>query len=138
MREDGAGELLAVEDGYRESAESWGALLRDLERRGLACPKLVAGERALGIWAALRDVFPEAKRGACWVHKTANVLKHLPKRLQSKAKGMIHEIACAPSRADAERALGRFREEYAAKYPKALAKLDRDWAHLTPFFDFPA
>jgi putative transposase len=31
-----------------------------------------------------------------------------------------------------------FREEYGAKYPKALAKLDRDWTPLTAFYDYPA
>jgi transposase-like protein len=68
VREDGQKELLAVEDGYRESTDSWAAVLRDLKRRGLTCPKLVVGDGALGAWAALRDVFPEAKQQRCWVH----------------------------------------------------------------------
>jgi len=138
VREDGHKELLAVEDGYRESTDSWAAVLRDLKRRGLACPKLVTGDGALGAWAALRDVFPQAKEQRCWVHKTANVLDALPKRLQPKAKELLHEMAEAPARADARAALERFREEFDAKYPKAVAKLDRDWTQLTAFFDFPA
>ena len=138
VREDGEKELLAVEDGYRESTESWAGVLRDLKRRGLNCPRLVVGDGALGTWAALRDVFPEAAEQRCWVHKTARVLDALPKRLQPKAKGMIHEIAEAPTRADAKQALERLREEYGAKYPKALDKLDRDWKPLTAFYDFPA
>jgi putative transposase len=44
----------------------------------------------------------------------------------------------APSYADARGALERFRLEFDAKYPKAVAKLDNDWAHLTAFYDFPA
>jgi putative transposase len=138
VREDGEKELLAVEDGYRESTESWSSVLRDLKRRGLNCPKLVVGDGALGTWAALRDVFPEAQEQRCWVHKTARVLDALPKRLQPKAKGMIHEISEAPTRAEAKLALERFREEYGAKYPKALDKLDKDWKPLTAFYDFPA
>jgi putative transposase len=138
VREDGCKELLAVEDGYRESTDSWAAVLRDLKRRGLGCPKLVTGDGALGAWAALRDVFPQAKEQRCWVHKTANVLDALPKRLQPRAKELLHEMAEAPARADARAALERFREEFDAKYPKAVAKLDRDWAQLTAFFDFPA
>jgi transposase-like protein len=47
-------------------------------------------------------------------------------------------MAEAPARADAREALERFREEFDAKYPKAVEKLDRDWAQLTAFFDFPA
>jgi len=101
-------------------------------------PKLVSGDGALGAWAALRDVFPQAKEQRCWVHKTANVLDALPKRLQPRAKSLLHEMAEAPTRADARLALERFREEFDAKYPKAVEKLDRDWAQLTAFFDFPA
>ena len=138
VREDGTKELLAVEDGYRESTDSWAAVMRDLKQRGLNEPKLVIGDGALGIWAALTDVFPGARRQACWVHKIANVLDALPKRLQPRAKSLLHEIMGAPSRADARQALERFREEFDAKYPKAVAKLDRDWAHLTAFYDFPA
>lgn len=138
VREDGHKELLAVEDGYRESADSWAAVLRDLRERGMNEPKLVSGDGALGAWAALRDVFPEAKEQRCWVHKTANVLDALPKRLQPRAKTLLHEMAEAPARADAREALERFRAEFDAKYPKALAKLDKDWTQLTAFFDFPA
>ena len=138
VREDGVKELLAVEDGYRESTESWASVMRDLKHRGLNEPKLVVGDGALGTWAGLRDVFPGARRQACWVHKIARVLDALPKRRQPDAKQLLHEIMEAPSRAAARQALERFREQFDAKYPKALAKLDKDWAHLTAFYDFPA
>jgi putative transposase len=138
VREDGCKELLAVEDGYRESTDSWAAVFRDLRDRGLTTPKLVTGDGALGAWAALRDVFPEAREQRCWVHKTANVLDALPKRLQPRAKTLLHEMMEAPTRADARASLERFRGEFDAKYPKAVAKLDRDWMALTAFYDFPA
>src|SRR6476660_4368936 len=81
VREDGVKELLAVEDGYRESTDSWAAVLRDLRDRGLNEPKLVTGDGALGAWAALRDVFPDAVEQRCWVHAIARVLDTIPKRL---------------------------------------------------------
>ena len=86
VREDGTKELLAVEDGYRESAESWAGVMRDLKARGINEPKLVVGDGALGTWAALRDVFPGARRQACWVHMIARVLDTLPKRRQPDAR----------------------------------------------------
>jgi putative transposase len=138
VREDGAKELLAVEDGYRESTDSWASVMRDLKARGVNEPKLVIGDGALGTWAALRDVYPGARRQACWVHAIANVLDALPKRLQPRAKSLLHEIMEAPTRAQAGHARQRLRDEFDAKYPKALAKLDRDWQHLTAFYDFPA
>jgi putative transposase len=138
VREDGCKELLAVEDGYRESTESWAGVFRHLKRRGLNEPKLVVGDGALGAWAALRDVFPGAGEQRCWFHAAGNVIDCLPKRLQPRAKGLLNEIIEAPTRKDAGRALEVFREEYGAKYPKALAKLDRDWKPLTAFYDYPA
>src|SRR4051812_18408145 len=113
-------------------------VMRDLKARGLHDPKLVIGDRALGIWAALRDVFPGARRQACWVHKIARVLDALPKRLQPDAKKLLHAIMEAPTRKDAKAALERFRQQFDAKYPKAVAKLDKDWVHLTAFYDSPA
>jgi len=138
VREDGCKELLAVEDGYRESEDSWAAVFRDLRARGMNEPKLMTGDGALGAWAALRNVFPATTEQRCWVHKTANVLDALPKRLQPRAKTLLHEMAEAPTRADARKALERFRSEFDAKYPKAVAKLDKDWEKLTTFYDFPA
>jgi len=138
VREDGVKELLAVEDGYRESTESWAGVFRDLKRRGLNEPRLVVGDGALGAWAALRDVFPGAGEQRCWFHAAGNVIDCLPKRLHSRAKGLLGEIIEAPTRNDARHALEVFREEYGAKYPKALSKLDRDWTQLTAFFDYPA
>lgn len=138
VREDGEKELLAVEDGYRESEDSWSAVFRDLRDRGMNEPKLMTGDGALGAWAALRNVFPATQEQRCWVHKTANVLDALPKRLQPRAKSLLHEMAQAPTRADARQALERFRAEFEAKYPKSVAKLDKDWEALTAFYSFPA
>jgi transposase-like protein len=113
-------------------------VFRDLRDRGMNEPKLVTGDGALGAWAALRTVFPGTREQRCWVHKTANVLDALPKRLQPRAKTLLHEMAEAPSRSDARKALERFRGEFDAKYPKAVAKLDKDWDALTAFYSFPA
>ena len=137
-RPDGTKELIAVEDGYRESKESWQAMLRGLKNRGLEAPIVAVGDGALGFWAALRDVWPETREQRCWVHRLANVLDKLPKRLQGRAKKALHEIMDAETKADAERAADEFEAEYGAKYPKAVASLRRDFEKLLTFFDFPA
>jgi len=138
VREDGAKELLAVEDGYRESTDSWAEVLRDLKVRGMSEPKLVTGDGALGMWGALRDVFPHAREQRCWVHKTANVLDALPKRVQPQAKRMLHETVEAATRQDASRAIDAFVTEFEPKWPKAAAKLTKDRDQLLTFYDFPA
>ncbi len=138
VRADGTKELVAVEDGYRESTDSWATVLRDLKRRGLRAPVVAVGDSALGFWAAVGAVWPETRAQRCWVHRLANVLDKLPKRLQAKAKQALHAIMNAPTRADAETAIEAFAAEYDAKYPKAVASLRRDQAELLTFFDFPA
>ena len=138
-RPNGEKELLVVEDGYRESAESWKALLRDLKRRGMTTPPLVAvGDGALGFWAAAREVWPETREQGCWCHKLGNVLDKLPQRLQPRAKRTLHEMMYAECRADCEAARVRFEAEYQPKYPKAVASLTAKWERLVTFFDFPA
>jgi putative transposase len=138
VRPDGTKELIAVEDGYRESTESWRSVLRDLKARGMAAPVVAVGDGALGFWAAVRDVWPETQEQRCWVHRLANVLDKLPQRLQPQAKRALHEIMNAETRAQAETAITTFTTEYGAKYPKAVAALARDQEQLLTFFAFPA
>lgn len=138
VRPDGVKEVLALEDGYRESTESWATLLRHLKHRGLTAPKLAVADGALGFWNALRDVFPETEEQRCWVHKIANVLDKLPKRLQPRAKSHLHEIMRAPDRQTADEELARFQAEYEDKYPKAVVCLTKDKDTLFTFMDYPA
>lgn len=135
---DGTKEVIALQDGYRESTESWLSLLRDLKRRGMPSPKLAIGDGALGFWAALRQVYSGTKEQRCWVHKIANVLDKLPKRVQPRAKDMLHEIMYAPDRQSALEDIERFSQEFEVKYPKAVECLLKDQDELLTFFDFPA
>jgi transposase-like protein len=135
---DGTKEIVAVEDGFRESTESWLTLLRDLKAHGMRAPALAVGDGALGFWAARRQVWPETREQRCWVHRIANVLDKLPKRLQPRAKGALHDIMEAETRDDALKDITAFTTEYQAKYPKAVDSLTRDQDKLLTFFDFPA
>ena len=130
--------LLAVEDGYRESAQSWREVLVDLKARGFTPPALAVGDGALGFWAALREVYPTTRTQRCWVHKMANVLNKLPKGVHAKARQGLQAIWMAESRAAATRALNQFLRTYEDKYPKATACLDDDRDSLLTFYDFPA
>ena len=100
---DGSKRVLSAEPGYRESVESWSETLRSLKSRGMNCPRLVVGDGHLGIWGALRNVYPEADEQRCWNHKLLNVLDRLPKRDQAQAKMMLKRIPYAESRREAER-----------------------------------
>ena len=137
---DGTKELIAVEDGYRESAESWSSVLPGLKRRALRAPVLKAGDCALGLWRTVRDVWPETQ-GAAMLGASAEKRARQAGEaaaLQEKVKRAQHEIMCADRREDAEAEIERFAEDYRAKHPKAVESLTRNQDCLLSFFDFPA
>lgn len=136
---DGTKELIAIQDGQRESEQSWKELLLDVQAQGLTIdPALAVGDGGLGFWKALPQAYPTTRQQRCWVHKTANVLDKLPKSVQPKAKDLLHEISLAPNRAAAEKAFDLFVRIYEAKYAKATECLAKDRQELLTFYDFPA
>ena len=130
--------FLAIEDGVRESTQSWREVLLSLKSRGMNAPKLATGDGAMGFWAALEEVFPLTRQQRCWQHKTMNVLNCLPKLSQPKAKKALHDIWQAETKKDATKAFDLFIEIYEPKYPKATLCLQKDREELMAFFDFPA
>jgi transposase-like protein len=137
-RPDGNKDLIAIEDGYRESKESWLSVLRDLKRRGMQAPVVAVGDGALGFWAAVREVWPETRQQRDWCHKMANVLDKLPKRLQGKAKRMLREVMYAETREQADEQIDAFASEFSPKHAKAVTCLTKDRELLLTHFDFPA
>jgi transposase-like protein len=105
VRADGRKELVAISDGQRESTGSWADLLRDAKRRGMRAPVVMVGDGALGMWAALGEVFPETRHARCWVHKAANILSALPKSAHPSARRALTEIRDAADRRHAELAV---------------------------------
>ncbi len=100
-----------------------------------------AGDRrwGLGFLEGTQAGVPEDAEQRCWVHKTANVLDKLPKRLQPEAKEKLHEIWMADTRErEADKAFDLFLRTYEAKYPKAIECLKKDREVLLAFYDFPA
>jgi len=138
VRADGTKELIALADGYRESAESWADLLRDCKRRGMRAPVLAIGDGALGFWAALGEVFPETRAARCWFHKIANTLAALPKSAHPAAKKALAQIWNAENKTEALKAVKAFEALFAAKFPKAVAKITDDLDELLAFYDYPA
>ncbi|TAN32019.1 IS256 family transposase [Patescibacteria group bacterium] len=135
---DGRKELVAVVPGHRESTESWSDVLRDLKARGLTTPKLVVGDGHLGIWAGLRNVYPDAQEQRCWNHKILNALDKVPKTRQAEARRLLTEIPYAPTQQDAEqRKAGYQRWCRQQGLEAAAAVLDRDWDRMLTFYSFP-
>ena len=138
VNEQGEKHFLAIEDGIRESTQSWREVMLKLKVRGMNTPRLAIGDGALGFWSALDETFPGTRHQRCWVHKTANVLNCLPKASQPKAKQALHQTWQAETEVDAEKAFDLFIDTYEQKYPKATICLQKDRDELMAFFDFPA
>ena len=138
VNERGEKHFLAIEDGIRESTQSWREVLLKLKSRGMNSPDLAVGDGAMGFWAALDEVYGDTRQQRCWMHKTMNVLNYLPKSSQAKAKEALHNIWQAETKVDAEKAFDLFIKTYEAKYPKATLCLQKDREELIAFYGFPA
>ena len=136
---NGKKELVVIADGERESKLSWQTVVCDLKSRGLInAPAVAVGDGGLGFWPALEEEFPTTKHQRCWVHKTANVLDKLPKKLHKDAKGLLHQMYLSATKDDALEVYDRFLNLYQDKYPKACDCLVKDKDVLFTFYDFPA
>lgn len=138
VNDKGEKKFLAIEDGVRESTQSWREVLLNLKSRGMSRPKLAIGDGAMGFWSALEEIYPEAQHQRCWMHKTGNVLNYMPKSVQAKAKSALHDIWQADTKENANVAFDLFIQSYEAKYPKAVNCLIKDRDSLMTFYDFPA
>ena len=138
VNERGEKHFLAIEDGIRESTQSWREVLLNLKSWGMNAPQLAIGDGAMGFWSALDEVYPDTRQQRCWMHKTMNVLNCLPKLSQPKAKQALHAIWQAETKADAQTAFDLFIDTYEAKYLKATTCLQKDREELMAFYDFPA
>ncbi len=137
-REDGEKELLAMESGYRESTESWAGVLRELRSRGLQAPLAAVGDGALGLWAALDEVFPTTEHQRCWNHRVLNVQAKLPKRMQPEARRRLREIAYAETQAACEELRDRYVTDLRSTDQNSAAEtVLRDWEDFVTFYHYP-
>lgn len=138
VNELGEKHFLAIEDGVRESKQSWRDVLLGLKNRGMNAPKLAVGDGAMGFWAALGEVYGQTRHQRCWMHKMVNVMNYMPKSMQLKVKSALHEIWQAPTKEAANKAFNLFEDMFEDKYPKAVNNLRQDREELMAFYDFPA
>lgn len=139
VTDDGYKELIAIEDGVRESKQSWRNLLLSIKSRGLkVIPKLATGDGAMGFWGALSELFPSTKHQRCWFHKSGNILDKFPTSSRAQAKEKLHNIWMAENKAAAIKAINLFASMYKDKYPAAVECLIKDQDELLEFYNFPA
>ncbi|MDP2673430.1 MAG: IS256 family transposase [Dehalococcoidia bacterium] len=121
---EGKRELLAVSLGQRERLEDWLELGRNLARRGLRAPWLAVTDGAPGLVRAVEELWPEADRQRCSVHRLRNILAKLPKREDVRRRIQAAYWAAldeATSPEEAEANLRSLVTELGRQYPSAAA-----------------
>jgi transposase-like protein len=135
---DGRKELVTLVPGHRESTAAWSEVLRDLKARGMQAPKLVVGDGHLGIWAGLRNIYPEAQEQRCWNHRIINALDKVPTTRQAQARLQLTQIPYAETAEAAERLKAVYQHWCRTQGLEAAATvLDRDWDRMLTFYQFP-
>ena len=135
---DGSKLIVALEAGFRESTQSWAGLLRELKKRGMSAPSLVIGDGHLGIWAALREIYPQSEEQRCWNHRIVNLLDRIPKKKQDEARELLKQIPYAESRKEAEDRKQRFQSWCERNQCLQASELiERDWERMVAFYSYP-
>jgi len=134
----GTKHLLAMEEGYRESKESWAGVLRSLKARGMNEPALAVGDGGLGFWAAVGEVWRQTKQQRCWVHKMRNVLDKLPHKERAEAAKSLRAIYLSRTREEAKSKVIALAKGWRGLYDRAAECLVDDLDRMLTFFDFPA
>ena len=130
--------LLAMEEGFRESKESWGGVLRRLKARGMGEPALAIGDGGLGFWAAVGEVWRQTKQQRCWVHKLRNVLDKLPHKERGEGAKSLRAIYLSQTREEAKSKLLALAKSWRGLYDRAAECLLDDVDRMLTYFDFPA
>jgi len=135
---EGKKHLIALREGYRESAESWGDLIRDCRKRGLNQPALWIADGNLGLWAAVNEQSPRSAQQRCTNHKTMNVVDKLPVKERPEYIKRLRAVWQADSESAARKlAGGVVRDLRAAGYDRAAACLEDDLDRCLTFYQFP-
>lgn len=130
--------LIALREGYRESADSWGALLKDCRQRGLNEPACWIADGVLGLWAAVNEQSRRSAQQRCTNHKTMNVIDKLPKAEQPEATTRVRAIWQAESESVARKLAGAVMADFRqAGYDRAADCLADDLDRCLTFYQFP-
>jgi transposase-like protein len=135
---EGKKRLIGLREGYRESADSWGALLKDCRQRGLNEPACWIADGALGLWAAVNEHCPHSAQQRCTNHKMMNVIDKLPLCERPEYTKRLRAVWQADSEEAARKLAGKLVADLrVAGYDRAAACLEDDLDRCLTFYKFP-
>ncbi len=137
VKSNGEKDILSLEEGYRESYESWKETFENLSARGVKKIGLLIADGIKGLWKSFSEIYPHSKQRRCWVHKMLNILDKVPQYAQAEVKEDLREIYYSRSKENSEKLINLFKLKYRTKYPKAVESLEEAEDRLLSYFSFP-
>lgn len=133
---EGRQEILAVEPMENESEETYSALFRRLQERGLEKVWLCVSDAHRGLQAAIRSTLHGTSWQRCKVHFMRNILAYIPQRDKERVAARLKLIWQAPDEKSARAMKAAFCQEYEKSFPKAVECLEEGFEDSVQFYAF--
>lgn len=134
---EGRKEVLGLWLESNEGAKFWLRVLTELRNRGVKDVFFACCDGLKGFPEAIEAAFPQTTVQTCIVHQVRNSLAFVPWQDRKQVAADLREIYTANDEADAEKALGRFEQKWASKYPTIAPSWRRNWTRIVPFLAYP-
>lgn len=133
----GEKELLGLWMAETEGAKFWLSVFNELKTRGVDDCFIACVDGLKGLPEAIETVYPRTQVQLCIVHQVRNSLKYVTWKDRKAVAASLRTIYTAPTEAAASAALVAFTEQWGAQYSAIAPAWQKNWARLTPFFDYP-
>jgi putative transposase len=130
--------VLAVEAGYKDSADCWRSVFDSLIKRGLDPRKVKIGimDGLPGLEKAFKETFNEAVTARCWVHSNRNAMNKCPARLRDAFKVMLDTVMYADSLREATAQFKALKNDMGRDAQKAVSCIEKDLEALLVHYSF--
>ena len=133
----GEKELLGLWMAETEGAKFWLSVFNELKTRGVDDCFIACVDGLKGLPEAIETVYPRTQVQLCIVHQVRNSLKYVTWKDRKAVAASLRTIYTAPTEAAASAALVAFTEQWGEQYSAIAPAWQKNWARLTPFFDYP-
>jgi putative transposase len=134
---DGEKELLGIWIAQTEGAKFWLQVVTELKNRGVQDILIACVDGLKGFPEAIETVFPKTAVQLCIVHMVRYSLSFVSWKLRKEVAADLRAIYTSATAEEAERQLAAFGAKWGEDYPSIVQSWRRNWARITPFFDYP-
>ena len=133
---EGQKEVLGLWVAQNEGAKFWLQVLTELQNRGVKDIFIACVDGLKGFPEAIEAVYPRTEVQLCIVHLVRASLNYVPWKVRKQVAADLQSIYRAATAAEAEQHLAELEGKWKA-YPSVSQVWRRNWARITPFFNYP-